>query len=53
VADTSSAPLQLRNFANRVATQLPGLDDVDYRDWATLLRRLAREARSWGSVVRS
>lgn len=46
VADTSAAPLQLRNFAETVAGQLPGFADVDYRDWATLLRRLAREARA-------
>jgi len=48
VADTSAAPLQLRNFAETVAGQLPGFADVDYRDWATLLRRLAREARAAG-----
>src|SRR5688572_7549820 len=46
VADTSAAPLQLRNFAETVAAKLPGFADVDYRDWATLLRRLAREARA-------
>lgn len=46
VADTSAASLQLRNFAETVATKLPGFADVDYRDWATLLRRLAREARA-------
>jgi AAA+ ATPase superfamily predicted ATPase len=46
VADTSAAPLQLRNFAETVAAKLPGFADVDYRDWASLLRRLAREARS-------
>lgn len=46
VADTSAASLQLRNFAETVAGKLPGFADVDYRDWATLLRRLAREARS-------
>ncbi len=48
VADTSAAPLQMRNFAETVAEKLPGFADVDYRDWATLLRRLAREARSVG-----
>lgn len=48
VADTSAAPLQLRSFAEAIAGRLPGFADVDYRDWATLLRRLAREARAAG-----
>ena len=46
VADTSAASLQIRNFAETVATKLPGFADVDYRDWGTLLTRLAREAKS-------
>lgn len=48
VADTSAASIQLRNFAETVAGRLPGFADVDYRDWATLLRRLARDARPAG-----
>lgn len=48
VADTSAAPLQLRNFAETVAGKLPGFSDVDYRDWTSLLRRLAREASAVG-----
>jgi uncharacterized protein len=48
VADASAASLQLRNFAETVATKLPGFADVDYSDWASLLTRLARECRSAG-----
>jgi AAA+ ATPase superfamily predicted ATPase len=48
VADTSAAPLQLRSFAETVAGRLPGFGDVDYRDWTSLLRRLAREASAAG-----
>jgi len=48
VADGSAAQLQLRNFAETVATKLPGFADVDYRDWASLLGRLAKEARAAG-----
>jgi AAA+ ATPase superfamily predicted ATPase len=44
VADTSAAPLQLRNFAETLAGRLPGFADVDYRDWGSLLTRLGREA---------
>lgn len=45
VADTSAAPLQIRNFAETVAIKLPGFADVEYRDWASLLSRLARDAK--------
>jgi uncharacterized protein len=48
VADASAASLQLRSFAETVATKLPGFADVDYRDWASLLGRLARECRAAG-----
>lgn len=54
VADLSAAEIQRRYFAEAVAGRLPGFADVDYRDWRTLLARLAREARatSWrGPIV--
>jgi AAA+ ATPase superfamily predicted ATPase len=44
VADQSAPDVQRRHLAEAVATKLPGFADVDYRDWATLLTRLAREA---------
>lgn len=46
VADTGAAPLQLRNFAETVATRLPGFADVEYPNWSSLLARLGRDARS-------
>jgi AAA+ ATPase superfamily predicted ATPase len=54
VADQSSADVQRRYFAQAVAQRLPGFADVDYRDWRTLLARLAQDARraKWrGPVV--
>lgn len=45
VADESTPVLQRRYFAEAVARRLPGFADVDYRDWRTLLGRLATEAR--------
>ncbi len=44
VADHSSSEIQRRYFAEAVAARLPGFADVDYRDWRSLLARLAREA---------
>ncbi len=46
VADTSSSEIQRRYFASAVAVRLPGFADVEYRDWSTLLTRLASEARA-------
>jgi uncharacterized protein len=46
VADQSAAGVQRRYVAEAVAQRLPGFADVDYRDWASLLVRLAREART-------
>ncbi len=48
VADQSSAAIQRRYFAEAVSRRLPGFADVEYRDWATCLSRLAREARAAG-----
>jgi len=48
VADQSATEIQRRYFAETVASRLPGFDDVDYRDWRSLLSRLAREARLAG-----
>jgi AAA+ ATPase superfamily predicted ATPase len=48
VADQSAAGIQRRYFADAVATRLPGFADVEYRDWRTLLLRLAREAQVAG-----
>jgi AAA+ ATPase superfamily predicted ATPase len=44
VADESAAPIQRRNLAETMEVRLPGFGQVDYRDWGTLLARLAREA---------
>lgn len=48
VADQSTAEVQRRYFAEAVATRLPGFADVEYRDWRSLLGRLAREAEASG-----
>lgn len=48
VADQSAAEIQRRYFAEAVGTRLPGFADVAYRDWRTLLARVAREARGAG-----
>lgn len=49
VADESTPGLQRQRFAEAVATVLPGFGDVEYRDWGTLLTRLAREAKAAGT----
>jgi AAA+ ATPase superfamily predicted ATPase len=48
VADQSVAELQRRYFAEAAAVRLPGFADVEYRDWRSLLSRLAREAQIAG-----
>ena len=48
VADQSAAELQRRYFAEALAERLPGFADVDYRDWRSLLSRVAREAQLAG-----
>ncbi len=45
MADESAAPLQRRNLALTLEVRLPGFSEVDYRDWGSLLSRLAHEAR--------
>jgi AAA+ ATPase superfamily predicted ATPase len=44
VADQSVAELQRRYFAEALAERLPGFAEVEYRDWRSLLSRVAREA---------
>ncbi len=44
MADESTAPEQRRSLAEALALRIPGFSDVDYRDWPTLLARLARDA---------
>lgn len=48
VADQSVAEIQRQYFAEAVAARLPGFAEVEYRDWRSLLSRLAREARVAG-----
>ncbi len=48
VADQSVADLQRAYFAEVINERLPGFAEVEYRDWRTLLTRLAREARLAG-----
>lgn len=48
VADQSGAEIQRRYFAESVAERLPGFAEVEYRDWRSLLSRLAREAQVAG-----
>jgi AAA+ ATPase superfamily predicted ATPase len=48
VADQSAAELQRRYFAEAVGERLPGFAEVEYRDWRSLLSRLAREAQVAG-----
>lgn len=48
VADQSVAELQRRYFAEVLAERLPGFAEVEYRDWRSLLARLAREAQLAG-----
>jgi AAA+ ATPase superfamily predicted ATPase len=49
VADQSTPDVQRRYLAEAIATRFGGFADVEYRDWRTLLGRLAAEARaaSW------
>jgi AAA+ ATPase superfamily predicted ATPase len=54
VADQSAPEIQRRHLAEAIAQRFPSFADVDYRDWAGLFDRLAREARaaSWrGPIV--
>ena len=44
VAEESAAPIQRQYFAEAVAAHLAGFADVEYRDWASLLSRLASDA---------
>jgi len=48
VADQSTADVQRRYLAEAIATRLPGFQEVEYRDWRSLLDRLAREAETSG-----
>ena len=48
VADQSVGELQRRYFAEALAERLPGFAEVEYRDWRSLLSRLAREAQLAG-----
>ncbi len=48
VADESTPTQQRRRFAEAAARILPGFADVDYRDWGTLLQRLAQDATQAG-----
>jgi AAA+ ATPase superfamily predicted ATPase len=45
VADLSAEPLQRRYLADALSSRFPGFSDVEYPDWRTLLRALAREAQ--------
>ncbi|HSK81595.1 MAG TPA: ATP-binding protein, partial [Thermoanaerobaculia bacterium] len=48
VADQSLAEVQRRYFAEALNGALPGFAEVEYRDWRTLLSRVAREAQLAG-----
>ena len=48
VADQSVAELQRAYFAEAVGERLPRFAEVQYRDWRTLLTRLAHDARLAG-----
>lgn len=48
VADQSAESIQRRYFAEDIACRLPGFNDVEYRDWNALLRRLSADARAAG-----
>jgi uncharacterized protein len=48
VADLSVSEVQRRYFAETLAAVFPGFAEVDYRDWRSLLSRLAREAQLAG-----
>lgn len=45
VADESAAPIQRRYLAEAIEGQLPAFGQVEYPDWQSLLRRLARDAK--------
>ena len=44
VADQSNAAVQRMYFAHSVAARFPGFNEVDYKDFRSLLERLSREA---------
>jgi uncharacterized protein len=46
VADESSAETQREYFAQAIAATFPGFGDVAYRDWSSLLLRLAVEIKA-------
>jgi len=48
VADQSAADVQRRYLAEALARRFPGFADVEYRDWRSLLNRLATDARAAG-----
>jgi uncharacterized protein len=48
VADQSTPDIQRRYLAEAIATRFTGFADVEYRDWRTLLGRVATEARAAG-----
>jgi hypothetical protein len=48
VADESAPGVQRRYLAAVIAERFPGFADVEYPDWASLLVRLAKEAKATG-----
>jgi hypothetical protein len=48
VADQSTPDVQRRYLAEAIATRFSGFADVEYRDWRTLLGRVATESRAAG-----
>ncbi len=44
VADLSADPIQRRYFAEALSSRFKGFADVEYPDWRTILKALAREA---------
>lgn len=48
VADESSPAIQRRRLAEVIEAHLPGFGQVEYRDWASLLGRFARDAERAG-----
>lgn len=48
VADQSAAEVQRRYFAGALQERLSGFGEVDYRDWRSLLSRLAQESKRAG-----
>jgi len=45
VADEATPALQRRYFAEAISRRIPGFEQVEYRDWRSLLSRLATDAR--------